>query len=185
MDAELKAKAEEIRVELHQMGEAFQHGDDSVLLHWVIEGELACAHRPLRHHPNFGGSGKTLPPNARKNLFEWTARVFDAGIRSIICLMHPKEIRLYADLDLGSANLIEFYRDQGFYVEHIPWDDPAHRPSLDRATFQDELRCVREEALIAFAKLPKPVLIHCSAGIDRSAPVAAYIFYKRHNAGNR
>ena len=34
----------------------------------------------------------------------------------------------------------------------------------------------RHEALQAFDNLPKPVLLHCSAGIDRSSPVAAFIF---------
>jgi hypothetical protein len=34
---------------------------------------------------------------------------------------------------------------------------------------------VRKEALAAYDRRPKPVLRQCSAGIDRSAPVAAYV----------
>ena len=34
-------------------------------------------------------------------------------------------------------------------------------------------------ALTAFDSLPKPVPLHCSAGQDRSAPAAAYIFAMR------
>ena len=32
-----------------------------------------------------------------------------------------------------------------------------------------------QKVLKAFDVLPKPVLLHCSAGMDRTAPVAAYI----------
>jgi len=31
----------------------------------------------------------------------------------------------------------------------------------------------------AFNELPKPVLLRCSAAIDRTAPVAAYIVHQR------
>ena len=183
MDIDIKAKAKEIRQALRRMAETIRSGDDAKLLHWVIDGELACAHRPLRHHPEFGSRGKPLPAKATGLVYQWADRVKDSGNKSIICLMHPKELRHYDDLGLGSPDLIEFYRDQGFEVEHIPWDDPAHRLSLDEVTFQDELQRVRDEALNSFESLPKPVLIHCSAGIDRSAPVAAFIFHARHDAG--
>ncbi len=183
MDIDTKPKAKEIRQALQAMAEAIQSGDDAKILHWVIDGKLACAHRPLRHHPEFGGSGQPLPMKATELVYRWSERVRGSGIQSIICLMHPKELRHYDDLALGSPDLIEFYRDQGFEVKHIPWDDPAHRPSLDEVSFQDELQRVREEALISFESLAKPVLMHCSAGIDRSAPVAAFIVHAQHDAG--
>ena len=68
-----------------------------------------------------------------------------------------------------------------FDVCHIPWDDPAHRPWSERGSFEDELLRVREQALAAFDALPKPGALHCSAGIDRSSPVAAYIYVQRSN----
>jgi len=179
MKSVLKTKATEIGKALQSLGERIRSGDDSDLFIWVIDGQLACAHRPLRHHPEFGGSGQDLPTTATKAVLLWAERICDTGIRSIISLMHPKELRHYDALDLGAPDLIEFYRKQGFQVWHIPWDDPAHRPLSERASFQDELAHVRVEALEAFDDLPKPVLLHCSAGIDRSAPVAAYILHER------
>lgn len=177
----MREKANEIGKGLHNLGVRLQAGDDSNLLLWVIDGQLACAHRACRHHPEFGGSGRDLPETARQAVFQWIQRIRDYGILSIICLMHPKELRHYDAVDLGAPNLIEFYRKEGFQVCHIPWDDPAHRPMLERSTFQQELARVRIQALETFDTLPKPILLHCSAGIDRSAPVAAYIFHERVN----
>jgi hypothetical protein len=37
-----------------------------------------------------------------------------------------------------------------------------------------------EQVLRAFDELPKPVLLQCSAAIDRTVPVAAYIASKRN-----
>jgi len=172
-------KAKEIRNRLQILGERIDSGDDSDLLVWVIDSQLACAHRPLRHHPEFGGSGRDLPASATKEVLHWAERVREEGIKSIITLIHPKELRHYEALKLGAPNLIEFYQREGFQVCHIPWEDPRHRSAMDHVSFKDEIFRVREEALIAFDDLPKPVLLHCSAGIDRSAPVAAYIFCHR------
>jgi len=176
-----KQKANKLREALDDLGKRLDTGDDRELLVWVIPEKLACAHRPLRHHPQFGGSGKDLPPEASLEVRKWVDRMKAAGIRSIISLMHPKELRHYAPLELGAEDLIDFYRKSGFEVRHIPWEDPAHRPASGRFSFQEELIRVREEALRAFDQLPKPVLLHCSAGIDRSPPVAAYIWAKRAN----
>jgi protein-tyrosine phosphatase len=95
--------------------------------------------------------------------------------------MHPKELRHYAKLNLGASNLIELYEKAGFKVRHLPWEDPLHRLTADTRSFQGELMQIRADALAAFDALPKPVLLHCSAGQDRSSPVAAYIFVERDN----
>lgn len=180
MEPSLKDKTNEIRQELCTLGERICSGDDSELLLWVIPRQLACAHRPLRHHPEFGGSKRDLPKSATPLVLKWAERVREYGIRSIISLMHPKELRHYDALDLGAPDLLEFYQQQGFQVCHIPWEDPAHLPPSGRVNYQEELCRVGLEALRAFNDLPKPVLLHCSAGIDRSAPVAAYIFVQKH-----
>lgn len=181
MESVTKQKASELRDALARLGKRLGTGDDRELLVWVIPEKLACAHRPLRHHPQFGGSGKDLPPEASPEVRKWVDRIKTAGIQSIISLMHPKELRHYAQLDLGAQDLIDFYRKSGFEVRHIPWEDPAHRPSSAGYSFQEELIRIREEALRAFDDLPKPVLLHCSAGIDRSSPVAAWIWTQRAN----
>jgi hypothetical protein len=175
----LKDKTEEIKQGLSDLKSRICSGDESELLLWVIPHQLACAHRPLRYHPEFGGSGKDLPKDATEAILEWAKRIKGCGIRSIITLMHPKELDHYNALDLDSGDLLEFYRKQGFNVCHIPWEDPAYRPPSGRFTYKDELSRVRSKALDEFDNLPKPVLLHCSAGQDRSAPVAAYIFIQR------
>jgi len=181
MKGAVDQKANELREALATLGRRLRSGDDQELLVWVIPDALACAHRPLRHHPQFGGSGRDLPPEDAPEIQKWVDQVKGAGIRSIISLMHPKELRHYAQLDLGAEDLIALYLKSGFEVRHIPWEDPAHLPPSGCFSFQEELARIQTEALRAFDELPKPVLLHCSAGIDRSSPVAAYIWVKRAN----
>ncbi len=156
------------------MGRRIEAEDDSELLFWVLPGQLACSHRPLRYNRYYGGSLRNLDPEAAPLVIEWAARIRSEGIKSIICLMNPKEVGFYGGLDLGANDLIEFYRAQGFDVCWLPWEDPAHSKA-DKAVKRRSLAENREKAIAAFRDLPKPVLLHCSAGEDRSAPVAAYI----------
>ena len=181
MKSTTNQKTKKLRDALYTLGKHLETGDDQELLVWVIPEKLACAHRPLRYHPHFGGSARELPPEATLEVKKWVVRMKRAGIQSIISLMHPKELRHYARLELGAKDLIDLYRKSGFEVRHIPWDDPAHRPASADCSFQEELNRIRAEVLRAFDNLPKPVLLHCSAGIDRSSPVAAYIWSKRGN----
>lgn len=174
----LKEKAYEIRRSLSGLGQKLKAGDESQLLVWVLPDTLACVHRPLRHHPEFGGSGRRLPSVATSLIITWINRIKKAGIRGIICLMHEKELAHYGDLNLGANNLVDYYRKEGFEVRHIPWDDLAHRQQSDNSSFASELEIVQEKALTAFQNLPKPIIVHCSAGIDRSSPVAAYIWLR-------
>jgi protein tyrosine phosphatase (PTP) superfamily phosphohydrolase (DUF442 family) len=86
----------------------------------------------------------------------WLADANAFGIRSIICLLHDERLKLYADL---GSDLVAYYRQNGFEVESIPVRD--HQiPPLDA----DELARIAH----AYDALPKPVLVHCSAGIDRT-----------------
>jgi hypothetical protein len=111
-------------------------------------------------------------------VLDWVNRVRTNGIASIISLMHPKELKHYDALKL-EGGLLGVYRGAGFEVRHFPWDDPAHRPPSQLASFTKELERIQRVALDAFDTLPKPVLLHCSAGIDRSSPVAAFIAMQR------
>ena len=175
----IRRKASELRSALSGLGHRISAGDLSQIVVWVIPDALACAHRPLRHDSRFGGSRHDLPAEATAAVTEWVAGVRSAGFRAVISLMHPRELKHYSALRLGAQDLHDFYRTQGLATKHIPWDDPAHRTMFDQRTFDSELGRIREEALRAFDDLPKPVLLHCSAGIDRSSPVAAFIWAHR------
>lgn len=159
-----------IRDELWRIRDQISAGDESELVVWVLPDKLACSQRPLRDHPKFGEC-KPLPSEARPLVVRWVERIKQIGIRSIICLMHPKELRHYDDLRLDPDGLLGFYRNQGFWVCHLPWPDPAH----ERPLRQQQIEQIKREALTAFNKLSKPVLLHCSAAIQRTTPVAAFI----------
>ena len=172
-------KAGELCKALKELGDCLSRNYTGNLLVWVIDGRLACAHRPLRYHPLYGGSGRDLSREATFALLQWIQYMKDVGIKSIISFLHPKELRHYAALDIGATDLIDLYRKSGFEVRHLPWEDPAHRLPSARSPFREEKMRIQEAALLAFDELSKPVLLHCSAGSDRSSPVAAHIWAKR------
>jgi hypothetical protein len=155
-----------IRAALSRVREKIHDGDDAELWVWVLNERLACAQRPLRDHPRHGGR-TPLPPEARPLVENWTDRVIAAGFRSIISLLEVAQLERYyvrGGLGLHPDGLLGYYCSRGLDVVSIPCTD-YQQPS------NDQMRA----ALEAFRSLPKPVLLHCSAGIDRTAPVAAHI----------
>ena len=48
---------------------------------------------------------------------EWIEDVRAMGVRSIICFLSDHQLAFYSDLPSG---LIQYYRDAGFDVAHIP-----------------------------------------------------------------
>lgn len=170
----------DLKHQFKTLGKRIEAGDESELLLWIIPSQLACCHRPLRHNRLYGGSARNLDSSATPLVLDWARAVRACGIRSIICLMSENELAFYERLDLQAMNLLEFYRAQGFEVVSIPWKDPAY-VRIDPAALREKERQVSVQALSSFDALPKPALLHCSAGIDRSSPVAAYIRSKRSN----
>ena len=180
---ELRDLEESIRRELRDLGDLLQTGDESKLVVWVLEGELACSPRPLRKHPVFGGR-KPLPPEARAAVILWVRRIVAMGFKSVICLSHGKELQYYSPLNLDSDGLLGLYRASGLQVEHLPWPDPAQsRSSAEREQRMALVDSIKFMAGVAFERMPKPVLLHCSSGIDRSPPVAAFIASHKRRSG--
>ena len=178
MEDQIEAKQAEIVARIKALGRNLGAGHDSELLVWVIPCALACAHRPLRHHPLYGGSGLPIPGEAKPLILDWVEQIRMEGIASVISLMHDRDLRCYQQIDLGGLTFTGFLEHEGFTVCHFPWEDPAHRKT-DPAVKRAKLEQVRQAALQAYDRLPKPVLLQCSAGIDRSAPVAAYLWRSR------
>lgn len=120
----------------------------------VIPNKLYRSERP-------GYSGGANTPVGMGDVQSWIDAAQVAGIASIICLLDEEHLCLYPDEDL-----LGIYRTAGFEVRHIPTRDHSIPPLSP-----DQLDAV----LHAYRELPKPVLIHCSAGLGRTGVAWAHI----------
>lgn len=134
---------------------------------WVQgqEGVLARSSRP-------GYPGEDVDQAAVE---AWLGRAKEMGIKSVICLLDEMQLSYYRRVPGG---LLEFCRRHGFEVLHVPITDPARDPQ-GRPQLEAQLEGIYE----AFCRLPKPVLVHCSAGVDRTGKVVQYICDRLREAG--
>src|SRR3954452_9598516 len=107
-DAAVEVKRVEVARRMKALGDRLESGDDAELLVWVIPNALACAHRPLRHHPNYGGSGQPIPTSATPLVYQWVEQLRAKGVQSIISFMHDRDLRCYRELDLHGLSFVEF-----------------------------------------------------------------------------
>jgi len=92
------------------------------------------------------------PEDVEKKITYWKKE----KIKSVICLLSDEELDYYKDFDGG---LIGQYEKIGLNVVHIPIEDHKSPPLND-----EELKQIKH----SFDALEEPVLIHCSAGVDRT-----------------
>ena len=114
---------------------------------WVLPELLAKSPRP--GYPKKEGISKEV-------VDEWSENIRAMGGRSIICFLSDHQLAFYSDLPSG---LIQYYRDAGFDVAHIPEDDYKSPPLSEEGV---------REAVASFERLQKPALVHCSAGLART-----------------
>ena len=124
---------------------------------WIVDGELAISPRP-GYQP---GAEYRVP---RPVIDAWVNDMREAGIASIICLLADDQLPLY-ERSLPDG-LLSYYAILGFEVAHVPTPDGLREPFTPEQL---------EAAWEAYQRLPKPVLVHCSAGFDRTGRVVRHI----------
>ena len=133
---------------------------------WIVDGALAISPRP-----GYQPGAEYLVP--RPVIDAWVNDMREAGIASIICLLAGDQLPLYnRALPEG---LVQHYAGCGFAVAHIPAADGQPEPFT-----AEQL----DAAWSAYSRLPKPVLVHCSAGFDRTGRVVEHIL-RRMGRGPR
>ena len=123
-------------------------------LQWVLPGILARSFRPCYNDDT--------PTESLIN--KWLDEVAGMKIKSILCLLSQEQLDEF--YGANEIKLLDLYRNHGFIVSHVSVPDYQMPPlsSTDLAQIEK-----------ALSELPKPWLIHCSAGIDRTGAAVEFI----------
>jgi hypothetical protein len=142
---------------------------------WVLDKRLACAPRPLRYHQRFGGRVALLSPEAAPALREWLESLRSYGIGTVVVLATPGEMKRYSSVVAPLPDLLSLYRSFGFLVHHHPVEDPFHAPVSAQAGILAQMEALKPIILAEYEERTGGMLLHCSGGMDRTAPIAAFV----------
>jgi protein tyrosine phosphatase (PTP) superfamily phosphohydrolase (DUF442 family) len=117
-----------------------------LIVKWVQNDLLARAERPGYPAHEVGHE------DVRSVVESWRKH----GIRCISCLLDWEQLEYYS---IAGVDLLDTYSKAGFTDAHLPVPDYEEPPLSPK-----ELADVAQ----AYTQLPNPVLIHCSAGVDRT-----------------
>lgn len=135
-----------------------------LMIRQEIPGRLFATSRPGYDH------GQNAPV-VGEVVQGWIEAARSHGVKSIVCLLNEQHLKLYGAVPGG---LLQAYRDAGFEVGHVPVADHQWPPLSS-----EDLAAVEWH----FEGLPKPILIHCSAGVDRTGAAVRYLKSKRPESG--
>ena len=131
---------------------------------------LACCVGPIREWVPELGLGRASRPGFESGQVDlapavdnWVKAVRSKGVRSVICLLSREELEWYCGVPGG---LLGRYQHLGLEVISIP-------VPLDRHPVLGETELPRITK--AFEDLPKPVVVHCSAGVVRSGAAVRHL----------
>jgi len=99
----------------------------------------------------------------RKTVDDWIEKARENNVRTILCLLAG--LLSYYE-QLGEGGLLKRYRDEDFKVIHRPVKDHLSPPVPDE---------ILERISSDFLTAELPMLVHCSAGIDRTGAVIDYL----------
>ena len=143
---------------------------------WVIPESLVCAARPLRYDSKFGGRVPFLiPSEAASVLSEWIAALKKESIGTIVCLATLGELKRYSLVVSPHPDQISLYRSSGFVVHPHPVEDPAHAPAHEKGGILQKMEALKPTILSEYQARNGAMLVHCSGGMDRTAPIAAFL----------
>lgn len=158
------------------MRQALRHPQSAPVLGWAVPDVLAVTQRPLRAHPEFGGSRLDYPAEARPAIEDWISRLLNAGVRTVVVLTSNKELAHYHAPIPEHGGLLALYKSRGLRVVHFPADDPAHDVTAEDA-FAEAVDSIAHNVSESLHEVPLSAAMHCSAAMDRSPPVAARVAF--------